>query len=102
MLGFLGKTSDVRLAQYENGARTPKADLVKEIANIFDVDPRALTVPDIDTYVGLMHTFFALEDMYGLIISENDSEVCLRSDKITKLISTCLNLLLPGNTFERN
>ena len=32
ILGFLGKTSDVRMAQYESGIRTPKQDLVKEMA----------------------------------------------------------------------
>ena len=29
-LGFKGKTSDVRMAQYESEARVPKIDLVKE------------------------------------------------------------------------
>ena len=81
ILGFLGKTSDVRMAQYETEARTPKHDLVKEMANIFDVSTHALTVPDIDTYIGLMHTLFALEDMYGLKIGEIDGEICLRLDK---------------------
>ena len=81
ILGFLGKTSDVRMAQYESEARTPKQDLVKEMANIFDVSPRAITVPEIDSYIGLMHTLFALEDMYGLKIGEIDGEVCLRLDK---------------------
>lgn len=84
MLGFMGKTSDVRIAQYENEARTPKDELIKEMAHIFDVSPRAITVPDIDSYVGLMHTFFALEDMYGLKIGEIDSELCLRLDKSSK------------------
>ena len=84
MLGFMGKTSDVRIAQYENEARTPKDDLIKEMAHIFDVSPRAITVPDIDSYVGLMHTFFALEDMYGLKIGELDGELCLRLDKGSK------------------
>ena len=81
VLGFLGKTSDVRMAQYESEARIPKHDLVKEMACIFDVSTHALTVPDIDTYIGLMHTFFALEDMYGLKIDEMDGEVVLRLDK---------------------
>ena len=70
ILGFLGKTSDVRMAQYESEARTPKQDLVKEMAHIFDVSPRAITVPEIDSYIGLMHTLFALEDMYGLKIGK--------------------------------
>ena len=81
ILGFLGKTSDVRVAQYESEARKPKIDLIKEMAHVFDVSPRAIDVPDIDSYLGLMHTLFALEDMYGLKIGEIDGEVCLRLDK---------------------
>lgn len=81
LLGFLGKTSDVRMAQYESEARTPKLDLIKNMAALFDVSPKALEVPDIDTYIGLMHTFFALEDMYGIKVDEQDGEVILRLDK---------------------
>lgn len=83
MLGFLGKTSDVRMAQYEGEARVPKTNLIKEMAHIFDVSPKALNVPDIDSYIGLMHTLFALEDMYGLKIEECDGKPCLRLDKST-------------------
>ena len=60
-LGFMGKTSDVRMAQYESEARVPKIDLVKQMSQIFDINTHALTVPDIDTHIGLMHTLFALE-----------------------------------------
>ena len=81
LLGFLGKTSDVRVVQYETEARTPKADLVKEMAQIFGVSPRAINVPNIDSYLGLMHTLFALEDMYGIKIGEIDGEICLRFDR---------------------
>ena len=81
ILGFLGKTSDVRMAQYESEARVPKHDLVKEMAHILDVSPHAITVPNIDSYIGLLHTLFALEDMYGLKIGEIDGEICLRLDK---------------------
>ena len=81
ILGFVGKTSDVRIAQYESEARIPKQELVKNMAHFLDVSTHALTVPDIDTYIGLMHTFFALEDMYALKISEVNGEVCLRLDK---------------------
>ena len=81
ILGFVGKTSDVRMAQYESEARIPKQELVKNMAHFLDVSTHALTVPDIDTYIGLMHTFFALEDMYGLKIDEIDGEVVLRLDK---------------------
>ncbi len=78
MLGFPEKSADVRLAQYETGARTPKADLTASLAKVFDVSPQALAVPDIDSYIGLMHTLFTLEDRYGLKIDEADGEVCLK------------------------
>lgn len=80
ILGFLGKTSDVRMAQYESEARVPKNDLVKEMAQVFDVSTRAINVPDIDTYLGLIHTLFALEDMYGLKIKEADGQPYLYLD----------------------
>lgn len=80
MLGFLGKTSDVRMAQYESESRTPKQDLVKELAGIFNISTEAITVPDIDTYTGLMHTLFALEDMYGLKVTEVDGKPMLALD----------------------
>lgn len=80
MLGFPEKSADVRLAQYETGTRTPKAELTASLANILDVSPQALAVPDIDSYIGLMHTLFTLEDRYGLQIDEADGEVCLRVD----------------------
>ena len=78
LLGFPERSADVRLAQYETGARTPKADLTASLANALGVSPLALSVPDIDSYLGLMHTLFTLEDRYGLTIDELDGEVCLR------------------------
>lgn len=80
LLGFPEKSADVRLAQYETGARTPKADLTASLANALDVSPQALAVPDIDSNIGLMHTLFTLEDRYGLKIDEADGEVCLKVD----------------------
>ena len=79
-VGFPEKSADVRLAQYETGTRTPKADMTAALANILDVSPLALSVPDIDSYLGLMHTLFTLEDRYGLKICECDGEVHLRVD----------------------
>ena len=80
-IGFDEKTADVRMAQYESGTRTPKENYVTEIANALGVSPKALDLPDIDSYVGLAHTLFALEDLYGIGIGEIDGENCLRLDK---------------------
>ena len=79
-VGFPEKSADVRLAQYENGSRSPKADLTASLAEVLDVSPQALSVPDIDSYTGLMHTLFTLEDLYGLKVRELDGKVCLTVD----------------------
>ena len=79
-VGFPEKSADVRLAQYETGTRTPKAEMTAALANILDVSPAALSVPDIDSYIGLMHTLFTLEDRYGLKVCKCDGEVHLRVD----------------------
>ena len=80
ILGFLGKTSDVRMAQYESGSRTPKAELTESLAGALGVSPLALSVPDIDSYLGLMHTLFTLEDRYGLTVDTGENGVSLRVD----------------------
>ena len=77
-LGFPERSADVRVAQYESGTRTPKADLMAALAYGLDVAPEALNVPDIDSLIGLMHTLFTLEDVYGLTVEEANGEVCLR------------------------
>ena len=81
LIGFPEKSADVRLAQYETGTRTPKADLTAALAQALDVAPQALAVPDIDSQIGLMHTLFTLEDVYGITVGEIDGEVCLRINK---------------------
>lgn len=78
LLGFPEKSADVRLAQYETGVRTPKRDITASLAGALDVSPQALTVPDIDSYIGLAHTLFTLEDVYGLTVSSRDGDICLR------------------------
>lgn len=84
------------MAQYESEARTPKQDFVKEMAHILDVDHRAITVPEIDSYIGVIHTLFALEDMYGLKFGEIDGEACLRLDKSTgSIYSTMFDMFHP-------
>lgn len=80
-IGFSEKTADVRVAQYESGTRTPKERIINEISQVLEVSRRALTVPDIDTYYGLMHTLFAIEDIYGLEIGSIDGRLCLTLDK---------------------
>ena len=80
LVGFPEKTADIRMAQYESGSRTPKADLTESLAGALGVSPLALSVPDIDSYLGLMHTLFTLEDRYGLTIENGENGVFLHID----------------------
>jgi len=80
VVGFPEKTADIRMAQYESGSRTPKAELTESLAGALGVSPLALSVPDIDSYLGLMHTLFTLEDRYGLTVENGENGVSLRID----------------------
>ena len=80
-LGFDEKSADVRIAQYESGARSPKDNYLALLADTLGVSPLALSVPNIDSYDGLMHTLFALEDIYGFKITNIDGVICLSLKK---------------------
>ena len=80
LVGFPEKTADIRMAQYESGKRTPKDDLTNSIASALDISPLALNVPDIDSYLGLMHTLFTLEDLYGLTLEVKNGESVFHFD----------------------
>jgi len=80
MVGFPEKTADIRMAQYESGSKSPKAELTENLAGVLGVSPLALSVPDIDSYLGLMHTLFTLEDRYGLTVETGEIGVSLRVD----------------------
>ena len=77
-VGFKRNTSEVRMAQYETEARTPKDPLIRQLSEMYDVSPRAIKVPNIDSEIGLMHTLFSLEDIYGFRIDRIDDTLCLR------------------------
>ena len=51
-VGFPEKSADVRLAQYETGSRTPKADLTAALAQVLDVSLRTPGLNDTLTVGG--------------------------------------------------
>jgi len=91
-IGFNEKTAEVRMAQYEAGARTPKEKMIADFAHFLEVSPRALTVPDISSYVSLAHTLFTLEDLYGIKIKNFDGELCLTLDKHSRSFSSMFDI----------
>ena len=96
LMGFPERSSDVRMNQYEAGARTPKAELTASLAQALDVSPQALNVPDIDSYIGLMHTLFTLEDIYGLTIEGEEGDIRLRVNPFKGKEAAELNRMLHG------
>lgn len=79
-VGFPKDNANIRIAQYQSGSKMPREDVIKRIADAVDVSPAALKIPDIDSYTGLMHTLFTLEDLYGLKVTETEDGVCLQVD----------------------
>ena len=67
-LGFDENTADVRIAQYESGTRTPKEDALKKVAEILDVNYRALYEPTLYAAEDVMYTLFELDEHYGIRI----------------------------------
>ena len=67
--GFPPETADIRIAQYESGARTPKHALLCTLAEALDVSPLALDIPRIKSHKVLKQLLLALEDEYGLTIT---------------------------------
>ena len=92
-VGFPFNATDVRIAQYESEKRIPKDDMVNKLASILDVSPAAIKVPEIDTYIGVMHTLFTLEDTFGLKVNKIDGELCISLDKTNSAYLSMFEML---------
>jgi transcriptional regulator with XRE-family HTH domain len=68
-VGFPESSADVRIAQYESGARTPKRELLCQLAAPLGVSPSQLTVPRIKNSEELCSLLAALEDECGIELS---------------------------------
>lgn len=66
-----------RIQQYENGARNPKFELRKKIAEALEVKVSALLDPQVASYIGAMFAFFEMETFYDLRLKEVDGQMCI-------------------------
>lgn len=57
--------SEPAIRNYELGNRTPSDKQLAAIAEALGISPFAISNPDIESYIGVMHTLFALEKEYG-------------------------------------
>ena len=77
--GFPPETADIRIAQYESGARTPKHDLLCTLAAVLGVSPSVLDIPRSKSREELNRLLFALEDEYSLTVTiteNNERSIC--------------------------
>ena len=72
----MGLTAD-RIQKYENGARKPKFELCKQIAEALEVEASALLDPQVASYIGAMFAFFEMETLYDLRLKEVDGQMCI-------------------------
>lgn len=82
LIGFDEKTADVRVAQYESGTRTPKADLLRKMAEMLDVNICYLSEPSLYSAEEIMFALFELDDNYPIKILDTPNEkhsVCFDS-----------------------
>ncbi|MDE5584052.1 MAG: helix-turn-helix domain-containing protein [Ruminococcus sp.] len=82
LIGFDEKTADVRVAQYESGTRTPKADLLQKMAEVLDVNICCLSEPSLYSAEEIMFALFELDDNYPIKILDTPNEkhsVCFDS-----------------------
>lgn len=68
-VGFPQETADVRIAQYESGARTPKQNLLCQMARVLGVSLSALAVPRIRSTEELYGLLLALEEEHEIVFS---------------------------------
>lgn len=69
-VGLDEKSADIRIAQYESGARKPKEELLREMARVLDVSYYALADPIQGDATELLHLLFYLDETVGVDLHE--------------------------------
>lgn len=93
-VGFPARSADVRIAQYENGVRNPKEDMIRLLAEALHVHPSAISNQNANAYINLMYNLFDMENTFGIHIDQIDGELCLRMDRMNKQYVTVYDHLL--------
>jgi transcriptional regulator with XRE-family HTH domain len=72
--------SEPAIRNYELGNRYPNGKQLEKIAGALGINPLAIADPGFDSYQGLMHSLFQLEDLYGLKPQVLDGKIVLAFD----------------------
>lgn len=76
---LVGLTGD-RIQKYENGARKPKNEMLKQIARALGVSSLALADPNTSSYVGAMFALFELENIFNMKVDKVERGMCVKVD----------------------
>lgn len=71
----LGKKIELtgdRIRQYENNVRTPKQDIIDDIAEALEIDPSFLVNHNIDKDIDIIQVLFELEDKHKLDLQKTE------------------------------
>ena len=96
---LVGLTAD-RIQKYENGARKPKKDLLKNIAAALGVSTLALVEPNTTSRIGAMYALFELENRFNMKIEKTPEELSseilrqLRADGENRLNHPIKNVVI--------
>lgn len=77
LMGYTDDTADVRIAQYESESRKPMGNTIELFAKALNISPYAMCIHSFHCLEEIMHTLFALEDMYGLSVENIDGKICM-------------------------
>lgn len=69
LLGYPEKQADVRIAQYEKNARTPKQDMIQKLAEVLNVSPAVFSQTICASREDL------LQSMYWLFLVEGSGDI---------------------------
>lgn len=79
-LAAMAGMSEPALRNYELGNRHPSEEQVHKIADALGLSFFALSDPDFDSYHGVIHALFSLEDQYHLTPKEINGQIYLSLD----------------------
>lgn len=69
-LGEAVGLSDVRIRQYETGNRTPKEDMIQELAKALNCNYRSIYEPSLYAAEDVMYALFKLDEHYNMPLYE--------------------------------
>lgn len=90
-LAIMSGMREPAIGNYELGNRQPRDTQLEKIAGALNISPLALSNPDLNSYHGIMHSLFELEDVYGFRPQETDGQIVLKDENINSVPNNYIN-----------